>query len=74
MDEIEQQLRLTGSLGEETTKILGGGEIIGESREIGEARKLIKEMTDKELDELWGLSEVLSLMVTNEKGRRMCER
>ena len=64
MDEIEQQLRLTGSLGE-SEEVL---------RNQLEAKKLIRQMTDQELDELWGLSEVLSLMVTNEKGRRMCER
>jgi hypothetical protein len=64
MDETEQQIRLTGSLGESE-------EVLEKQLE---AKKLIREMSDRELDELWGLSELISLMVTDEKGRRMCER
>lgn len=41
--------------------------------EVREPKKLLREFSDEELDELWAYGELLSMIVTAEKARRMCE-
>ena len=39
--------------------------------ELREPKKLLQEMSDEELDTLWAYGELLSMIVTAEKARRM---